>query len=67
MIAAALQFVLGHPSVKTVIPGAVNAAEVEANIALLKTDIPAALWSDLRSAGLIRPDAPLPNETTHVA
>ncbi|WP_297841764.1 aldo/keto reductase [uncultured Roseibium sp.] len=67
LIAAALQFVLGHPSVKTVIPGAVNAAEVEANIALLKTDIPAALWSDLRSAGLIRPDAPLPSETTHVA
>lgn len=67
LIAAALQFVLGHPAVKTVIPGAVNAAEVEANIALLKTAIPAGLWSDLRSESLIRPDAPLPSEVTHAA
>ena len=28
LIAAALQFVLGHPCVKTVVPGAVNAKEV---------------------------------------
>ncbi|MHA7773551.1 aldo/keto reductase [Roseibium sp. M-1] len=67
LIAAALQFVLGHPCVKTVIPGAVSAAEVEANIALLKTDIPAAFWSDLRSERLIRDDAPLPSETSHAA
>lgn len=67
LIAAALQFVLGHPAVKTVIPGAVNAAEVEANIALLKTDIPAGLWSDLRSETLIRPDAPLLSEASHAA
>ena len=60
LIAAALQFVLGHPAVKTVIPGAVSAAEVEANVALLRTDIPAQLWADLQSGGLIRPDAPLP-------
>ncbi|WP_425607303.1 aldo/keto reductase [Roseibium sediminicola] len=67
LIAAALQFVLGHPAVKTVIPGAVNATEVEANIALLKTNIPAGLWSDLRTENLIRPDAPLPSETSHAA
>jgi len=67
LIAAALQFVLGHPAVKTVIPGAVNAAEVEANIALLKTGIPAGLWSDLRSENLIRQDAPLPSEASHAA
>lgn len=60
LIAAALQFVLGHPAVRTVIPGAVSAAEVEANVALLKTDIPAGLWSDLRTEGLIRADAPTP-------
>ncbi|MEX3006970.1 aldo/keto reductase [Hoeflea sp. TYP-13] len=60
LMAAALQFVLGHPAVKTVIPGAVSAAEVEANVALLQTPIPDALWSDLRSEGLIRSDAPLP-------
>ena len=61
LIAAALQFVLGHPAVKTVIPGAVNGAEVAANVALLETPIPDGLWSDLRSEGLIRADAPLPS------
>lgn len=60
LIAAALQFVLGHPCVKTVIPGAVNAREVRANIDLLNTPIPPAFWSDLRSSGLIRDEAPLP-------
>lgn len=64
LIAAALQFVLGHPAVKTVIPGAVNGEEVAANVALLQTPIPDALWSDLRSEGLIRPDAPLPGENS---
>ncbi len=67
LIAAALQFVLGHPCVKTVIPGAVSAAEVTANVSLLETPIPAALWSDLRGEGLIRPDAPLPSETHNAA
>ncbi|WP_417691417.1 aldo/keto reductase [Roseibium sp.] len=62
LIAAALQFVLGHPSVKTVIPGAVNAAQVTANLQLLHTPIPAAFWRDLRASGLIHPDAPLPEE-----
>lgn len=67
LIAAALQFVLGHPCVKTVVPGAVNAAEVQANVALLERDIPSALWSDLRTEGLIRPDAPLPSEVSDAA
>ena len=58
--AVALQFVLGHPAVKTVIPGAVSAAEVQANVELLQCDIPAALWSDLRGEKLIRSDAPVP-------
>ena len=63
LIAAALQFVLGHPAVRTVIPGAVSAAQVEANVALLQTPIPTSLWTDLQSGGLIRPDAPLPEES----
>ncbi len=67
LIAAALQFVLGHPCVKTVVPGAVSAAEVNANVALLERNIPASLWSDLKSEGLIRADAPLPSETAHAA
>lgn len=67
LIAAALQFVLGHPSVKTVIPGAVSAAEVRANVSLLERPIPAALWTDLRGEGLIRPDAPAPSDLAHAA
>lgn len=62
LIAAALQFVLGHPCVKTVIPGAVSAAEVKANVEVLETPIPAGLWSDLKAEKLIRPDCPLPSE-----
>lgn len=60
LIEAALQFVMGHPAVRTVIPGAVSAAEVEANVALFSRPLPDALWSDLKSAGLLRPDAPTP-------
>ena len=67
LIAAALQFVLGHPSVKTVIPGAVNAAEVQANVSLLEQPIPQALWTDLRSEGLIHTDAPFPADLTQAA
>lgn len=60
LIAAALQFVFGHPAVKTVIPGAVNAAEVKANVKVLETPVPDELWQDLKSEGLVRADAPLP-------
>jgi len=64
LIATALQFVLGHPAVKTVIPGAASAAEVRANVELFQVSIPTSLWSDLRSQGLIRADAPLPSRDT---
>jgi D-threo-aldose 1-dehydrogenase len=62
LIEAALQFVLGHPAVKTVIPGANSAAQVAANVALLGAHIPEGLWSDLKSQGLLRLDAPVPTE-----
>ncbi|WP_299944812.1 aldo/keto reductase [uncultured Ruegeria sp.] len=67
LIAAALQFVLGHPCVKTVVPGAVSVAEVQANVGLLDHEIPTSLWSDLRTENLIRPDAPLPKEAANAA
>jgi D-threo-aldose 1-dehydrogenase len=60
LAAAALQFPLAHPAVRSVIPGARSADEVRANLALLRAPIPGALWSDLRAAGLLRPDAPTP-------
>nr|WP_295467841.1 aldo/keto reductase [Mesorhizobium sp.] len=60
LIEAALQFVMGHPAVRTVIPGAVSAAEVEANVGIFSRPLPGALWSDLKGASLLRSDAPVP-------
>jgi D-threo-aldose 1-dehydrogenase len=62
LIEAALQFVLGHPAVKTVIPGANSPEQVKANLLLLNSRIPPALWSDLKAEGLLRSDAPVPRE-----
>ena len=58
--AAALQFVLAHPAVATAIPGAESVAELEQNIAMVEQEIPSALWTDMRSAGLIPDEAPTP-------
>jgi len=65
LIEAALQFVLGHPAVKTVMPGANSPHQVSANMLLLRSRIPPALWSDLKSEGLLRADAPVPGELAH--
>ena len=59
LIEAALQFVLLHPAVKTVIPGANSADQVRGNLALLEKRIPPGLWSDLKQEGLLRSDAPI--------
>jgi D-threo-aldose 1-dehydrogenase len=58
--AAALQFVLAHPAVVTVIPGSRSRAEALQNAAWAEMTIPAGLWRDLRAEGLLRPDAPVP-------
>ncbi|MEO8135981.1 MAG: aldo/keto reductase [Betaproteobacteria bacterium] len=58
--AAALQFVLAHPIVVSVIPGAAKASEVMQNAASVEAPIPAAFWSDLKARRLIDPDAPVP-------
>ncbi|RVD59449.1 aldo/keto reductase [Mesorhizobium sp. M2D.F.Ca.ET.185.01.1.1] len=58
LIEAALQFPLQHPSVMSVIPGGQRPAEVESNRALLDTNIPPALWADLKQERLMRADAP---------
>lgn len=58
--AAAIQFVVAHPAVATVIPGATTLAELEQNLQMAQAPIPSALWEDLRSEKLIHPDAPTP-------
>jgi D-threo-aldose 1-dehydrogenase len=60
LAAAALQFPLAHPAVAAVIPGPRNVDEFHANVRLLRHAIPAALWADLRDAGLLHPHAPTP-------
>ena len=58
--AAALQFPLGHPSVAAVIPVALNATQVEQNLANFRQPIPAEFWAELQAEKLIRGDAPTP-------
>ena len=58
--AAASQFPLAHPCVATVAIGSRTPSELDDNLDMLTTDIPAALWSDLRARGLVRDDAPTP-------
>ena len=60
--AAALQFVLAHPAVVSVIPGAAKAEEVVANLHFLEARIPAAFWKELKAESLIDPRAPVPGE-----
>ncbi len=60
LAAAALQFPLAHPAVAAIIPGPRNADEFQTNLGLFRQPIPAALWDDLRQAGLLHPDAPPP-------
>src|SRR5262249_29518003 len=45
--AAALQFILAHPAVVSVIPGARSVAELEENVRMLELPIPLELWADL--------------------
>lgn len=58
LTAAALQFPLRHPAVASVIPGVRTPEEMRRTLALHAVRIPADLWSELKSAGLLRDDAP---------
>ncbi len=58
--AAALQFPLAHPAVTSLVVGMQRPTEVDANLAALARPIPAALWTDLRTAGLLDERAPVP-------
>jgi len=58
--AAALQFVLAHPAVTSVIPGSSYPEHVYDNVAMSQVDIPSDLWGELRSEGLIAAGAPTP-------
>lgn len=60
MKAAGLQFALANPAVAAVIPGASKPGRIAEDRAALKEIVPVQFWRDLRSAGLVAADAPLP-------
>jgi D-threo-aldose 1-dehydrogenase len=59
--AAAVQFPLAHPAVRSVIAGVRRIEQLEEYPELLRAPIPADLWADLRAEGLIDPSAPVPD------
>lgn len=60
MKAAGLQFSLANPAVAAVIPGASQPSRIAEDRAALNEAVPADFWRDLRAAGLVNPQAPLP-------
>jgi D-threo-aldose 1-dehydrogenase len=59
--AVAVQFALAHPAVVSVVAGVRRVEHIEEYPDLFRAPIPARLWDDLRSEGLIRADAPTPS------
>ncbi|MBV9654752.1 MAG: aldo/keto reductase [Acetobacteraceae bacterium] len=57
---AALHFALAHPAVASVVLGAQSPREVERNVGGFAHAVPPALWSDLKTEGLLGPDVPVP-------
>ena len=58
--AAALQFVVAHPAIPTVISGTSTAAQLAQNLAWFSYPIPRSFWGALKERGLLREDAPTP-------
>ena len=58
--AAAIQFPLAHPAVAGLIAGVRRVEHLDEYPAFMRWPIPAGLWDDLRSEGLIDPEAPTP-------
>ena len=57
---AAVQFVAAQPAIAALIFGACSPAELDQALTGTRAATPPALWSDLRSAGLLEPAAPVP-------
>lgn len=58
--AAALQFSLAHPAVKSLVIGAQTTGEYQEALDGIQVAIPADLWAELASEGLINSHPPLP-------
>jgi D-threo-aldose 1-dehydrogenase len=58
--AAALQFTAAHPAVASILVGARTPQEADDALAMYAHPIPGALWHDLKRAGLLAEEAPVP-------
>jgi D-threo-aldose 1-dehydrogenase len=58
--AAAIQFPAAHPAVASVLIGARSAEEVADAVEMFSLELPGQLWRDLRAAGLLPEEAPVP-------
>ncbi len=58
--AAALAFPLAHPAVVSVCMGACSPEQIDHNVRLRLSVVPAEVWEELRADGLLREDAPVP-------
>jgi D-threo-aldose 1-dehydrogenase len=60
---ASLAFAAAHPTVASVVVGAGRPGHITRNAELVNAPLPdPALWDELFTAGLLRPDAPVPGE-----
>ncbi|MFD5573164.1 aldo/keto reductase [Streptomyces cadmiisoli] len=62
MLAAAVQFPLGHPAVTSVVVGARSAQEVTGSVDVFNHPVPARFWRAVKAAGLLPEQAPTPEE-----
>ena len=58
--AAAMQFVVAHPAVPSFVAGTRTVEQLEKNLEWFSHPIPAEFWTELKSKGLLREDAPTP-------
>ncbi|MBB4008741.1 aldo/keto reductase [Allorhizobium taibaishanense] len=62
--AAALQFPLAHPAVVSVVSGARNASQLNANADWIEEAIPADFWAELKARNLVDAEAVLPDQAS---
>jgi D-threo-aldose 1-dehydrogenase len=60
--AAAIAFPLGHPAVASVCIGARSPEQIEQNVEQYESGVPGGVWAELKLAGLLRAEAPVPGK-----
>lgn len=60
LLAAALQFPLGHPNVASVIPGAIHPNHQAKNVEAMAHEIPSEFWKALKDDGILGATVPIP-------